>query len=152
MLPAEMLGASGALSEATLIDKFCAVLNACGDKGLVGGYANEAKHGEVVAMVARAMASLDADANGYLSLEEITPVVGTSDGRLSLASLDPGTGSVLSFGTLWNLFIAGLVAFFINSIVEQVGLQTQQAKDSAELEALEASLSGKAKPAKAKQA
>ena len=92
-------------------------------------------------VVARVMAAIDTNGDRSLSSDEIAPVVGTSDGKLSLAGLDPGTGGVLSFGMLWNLFIAGLVCFFVYSIVEQVGLQTQIGKDGDELAALEASLS-----------
>ena len=68
------------------------------------------------------------------------PEASLSDGKLSLASIDPGTGGLLSVGNLWNAFIAGLVLFFIYSIVEQVALSTQAANDADELEALEEKL------------
>ena len=41
-------------------------------------------------------------------------------GKLSLGSLDPGEGGLFSVGTLWGLFIVGLILFFVYSIVEQV--------------------------------
>jgi len=142
MLPGEMLGGRQLIDEATLVDKFCGVLSVCGAKSSIGlGYEKTDKYNEMVEVVARVMAALDTNGDRSLSLDEIAPVVGTSDGKLSLAGLDPGTGGVLSFGMLWNLFIAGLVCFFVYSIVEQVGLQTQIGKDGDELAALEASLS-----------
>ena len=51
--------------------------------------------------------------------------VSASDSKLSLASLDPGTGGIFSVGALWNAFIAGLVIFFVVSIVEQVAASAQ---------------------------
>ena len=38
---------------------------------------------------------------------ELEAAVGLSDGKLSLASIDPCTGGLLSVGNLWNAFIAG---------------------------------------------
>jgi len=99
----------------------------------------------MAAMAARAMASLDLDGSKTLDLAELTAAAGYSDGKLSLASLDPGTGGLLSIGTLWNGFIAALVLFFVWSIVEQVGLSQQAEEDDAELSALEASLKKKTK-------
>ena len=89
---------------------------------------------------------LDANGDGSLSLGELEPAVGFG-GKLSLASLDPGTGSLFSVGNLWNAFIAGLICFFIYSIVEQVAIMAQAEYDSEQVAALEASLS--AAPAKA---
>ena len=56
-----------------------------------------------------------------------------------------GTGGVFTVGNFWNGFIAALVLFFVYSIVEQVGLSTQAARDAAEIEALEASLGPKSR-------
>ena len=138
MLPAELLGKASSLSESALVDKYCSVLSMCGTKSSVKGYANAAKHAEMASIAQRVMAAYDANGDGKLSLSEIMVAVGTSDGKLSLASLDPGTGGFFSLGNLWSAFIAGLVLFFIHSIVEQVALQTKAARDAAELEALEA--------------
>ena len=58
-----------------------------------------------------------------------------SDGKLSLASLDPGASGLLSAGNLWNGFIVALILFFIWSIVEQVcrtGLAELWAEDPGE--------------------
>ena len=124
MLPAELIGKVSGLNEAALVDKYCQVLSMCGQRSYAG-YSNVAKHKEIVGIASRVLAAYDTDGDGRLALPEIMVAVGTSDGKLSLASLDPGTGGLLSLGNLWNGFIAGLVLFFIHSIVEQVALSTQ---------------------------
>lgn len=145
-LPSKLAG----ITEAKLVDEYCKVMSVCGEKagGMLGssGYADGAKASEMKTIAARAFAVLDTDSDGALSAAELIPVTGTSDGKLSLASLDPGDGSggVLSLGALWGAFIAGLVLFFVYSIVEQVALSTQQGYDADELAALEAKLEAEA--------
>jgi len=146
MLPAELLGKGHAvLTEPMLLDKYCQVRSVCGTKAKSilatdAAYSNTAKAAEMAAVAKRAFAATDTDGDGKIILGEIEAMVGLSDGKLSLASLDPGTGGVLSLGNLWGMFIAGLVLFFVYSIVEQVALATQAEADSAELDALEAAL------------
>lgn len=67
-----------------------------------------------------------------------------SDGKFSLASLDPGTGGLFSLGTLWNGFIVGLILFFIWSIIDQMAKSKQAELDEAELDKLQKRLEGKA--------
>jgi len=140
MLPTQLLDGAAYLDEASLTDKYCAVQSVCGDKNYRGGYTDAPKYAEMQEVASRVMAALDTNGDGTLVADEIGMAAGTSDGKLSLASIDPGTGGLLSVGNLWNLLIAGLVGFFIYSIVEQVALVTQQAYDSAEIEELEAKL------------
>ena len=52
---------------------------------------------------------------------------------MSLASLDPGDGRLLSFGNLWGAFIVALILFFIVSIVDQVAKLRQAEADEKEL-------------------
>ena len=139
MLPSELLGRASAIDESALIDKYCGVLKVCGERSF-GGYADASRYKEMAAIAERVMGDLDSDGDGRLTLTEIEVAQGLSDGKLSLASIDPGTGGLLSVGNLWNAFIAGLVLFFIYSIVEQVALTTQAANDADELEALEEKL------------
>ena len=47
---------------------------------------------------------------------------------------------MLSFGTLWNAFIVGLIIYFLCSIVEQVAVQTQASRDAEEIDALKIQL------------
>ena len=100
------------------------VRSVCGEYGLAFGYANGEKAAEMKSVSGRVFAAYDANGDGLLSAAELQPTVGTSDGKLSLASLDPGSGSLLDagyvMGLLWNAFIAGLILFFVYSIVEQV--------------------------------
>lgn len=154
MLPSALLGGSTKLSAADLVERYCAVQSICGAKAslvLGGSYADTVKYKEMVKVAERVMGAYDTDKDGNLCLSELSQAVGASDGKLSLGSLDPGTGGLLSFGTLWNGLIASLVLFFIYSIVEQVALQTQQTYDGAELQALEEHLTSEAgDPASAK--
>jgi len=98
---------------------------------------------------ARVMAKFDAaPPDGKLTKAELLPAESKTDSKMSIASLDPGTGELLSLGTLWNVFLASLILFFIVSIVDQVASMTQQEADDKELEALEAQLkTGKKKKA-----
>jgi len=149
MLPVELLGSpAGSIGEAGLTAKYCGVRVAgkalCGDLSRVTGYYSMPdKYSEFAAVAARVIKAYDTNSDAKLTLDELQVATGVTDGKLSLASLDPGTGSLFSLGTLWNLFIASLILFFIYSIVEQVALTTQQGYDAAEVEALEASLFSK---------
>lgn len=106
--------------------------------------------GEVLAKVARVFKWLDSNEDGALSPEELKPAgeakpvnptsndcvtshhylppataVQRLDGKLTLASLDPGTGSILSFENLWNASLAGLIIFFLVSIIDQMAKSKQ---------------------------
>ena len=48
------------------------------------------------AVAARAMSMYDRDGDGLLELDELQLAVGASDGKISLASLDPGMDDGLS--------------------------------------------------------
>ena len=136
MLPAELLGKASSLSESALVDKYCSVLSMCGTKSSVKGYANAAKHGDGQHRSAR---------HGGLRHKrrrQAQPERDYGGGRherwQALARVArPGDGRFLA-RQFMERFIAGLVLFFIHSIVEQVALQTKAARDAAELEALEA--------------
>jgi membrane protein YqaA with SNARE-associated domain len=145
----QLLGGGASLDGAALTAKLCAVpavAPLCGERSsLLGGYADAAKLAEVKLAVGRILGAHDADADGRLSESELVPLVGATDGKLSLASLDPGKGGALSLGNLWGAFIGVLILFFVVSMVEQIALQAQAADDDAELDALEAELGAKAK-------
>lgn len=55
--------------------------------------------------------------------QEIESIVSSTDGKFSLAALDPngGSGSIVSM--LWDLFLVGVIVFFFVSIIDQVGQQ-----------------------------
>mmetsp|Transcript_29225 Transcript_29225/g.56453 ORF Transcript_29225/g.56453 Transcript_29225/m.56453 type:complete len:498 (+) Transcript_29225:137-1630(+) len=77
--------------------------------------------------------------DGKLDAAELKLAESATDGKLSLASLDPGSASsVFSLSTAWNLFLAALVLFFALSIVEQLAKAEQAERDNAELDALAA--------------
>lgn len=160
VLPKDFLDGAAALDKSALLNKYCGVMVAgealCGTQGFSGAWANTAKYEEFSALVSRVLASpskggYDADADGQLNLAELELAAGLSDGKLSLGSLDPGSGSIFSLGTLWNGFIAGLICFFIYSIVEQVAINAQASIDAERVEALEASLRSR-KPATSRTA
>lgn len=156
VVPKEFMGDTSHLDHSNLVHKYCSVEVAkeplCERSSITGVWMGR-KYDEFSAMSKRIVAppprGLDANGDGRLSLEELEPAVGFG-GKLSLASLDPGTGSLFSVGNLWNAFIAGLICFFIYSIVEQVAIMAQAEYDSEQVAALEASLS--AAPAKARAA
>jgi len=140
MAPKDLVGSSG-LDVKALTKKYC---DAAGLVQKAGSWSDPAKHASMVEKAKRAFAALDASGDGKLTVPELGAAVSRSDGKVSLAALDPGTGSVLSPGNLWNGFIFLLVLFFIYSIVEQVAISWQAAADAAALEAYEASLQAEA--------
>ena len=85
------------------------------------------------AATGRVVGAWDADKNGKLSTGELGAALSDVDDRLSLHSLDPGDGSWLNFGTLWNALIAGLILFFVYTVVEAMARSKQAELDEATL-------------------
>ena len=85
------------------------------------------------AATGRVVGAWDADTNGKLSTGELGAALSDVDARLSLHSLDPGDGSWLNFGTLWNALIAGLILFFVYTVVEAMARAKQAELDEATL-------------------
>lgn len=91
------------------------------------------KHSDGEAIASRVLKEWDANADGRLTASELTLAASRTDGKVSLSSLDPGTGtSVLKM--LWELFIVGLVLFFLFSVLDQIARTKQQELDDAEIE------------------
>mmetsp|Transcript_12749 Transcript_12749/g.31839 ORF Transcript_12749/g.31839 Transcript_12749/m.31839 type:complete len:578 (-) Transcript_12749:584-2317(-) len=126
------------VTKETLVEKYCSIQSYCS-----GQDANE-KKAEVVEMVNRVFAHLDKDSSGDLSATEFKVAESLSDGKFSLASLDPGTGSFFSLGNLWNGIIISLVIYFFISIVNQMAKSKQAELDEAELAREEKPLKGDA--------
>merc|ERR1712228_673373 len=84
----------------------------------------------------RVLKQWDANGDGQLSLAELKSAASRTDGKVSLGSLDPGTGSSI-FKTLWEIFIVGLILFFVCSVVEQLARTKQSELDEVELKRLE---------------
>jgi len=131
-------GGAAAVSKSALEAKYCGIQDYCIGKDAT------ANQGKVIEKVARVFAHLDADGDGSLVASEVQAAVSVSDGKFSLASLDPGTGGLLSVGNLWNGFIVSLVLFFLLSIIDQMAKSKQAELDEAELAALEGALAKKA--------
>ena len=138
------------IDETSIAQKYCSVpsghpVNKCGKIVAGAGYSAEWSIKEewekAAAAAARVMERLDVSPkDGKLTELELQPAESKTDNKMSIASLDPGTGELLSFGNLWNVFLASLILFFIVSIVDQVASMTQLEADEKELEALEAQL------------
>jgi len=99
-------------------------------------------------IVKRILAEWDANKDGTLSVAELKNAASRTDGKLSLGSLDPGASAdafkvkdVLK--ACWELFIVGLILFFVTQAINQVAKQKQAQLDEAEVAKLEKRLSGK---------
>jgi len=137
----ELFGNMKSLSESALTSKYCAVATQCGvHKG--GRWSDEDALKKVEAVVRRVFSALDTDRDGRLTQIELEAAVSSTDGRLSLGSLDPGSGGLLSPGNLWNGFIACLCLFFVLTIIDQVASSKQADLDEVQLAELEVKLRG----------
>jgi membrane protein YqaA with SNARE-associated domain len=88
---------------------------------------------EVAPIVSRVMKEWDANADGKLSLTEIGGAISGTDGKLSMASLDPGApGTLVSMlmKGAWNLLLVSLVFFFTKGIIEHFA-QTEEEEEKA---------------------
>jgi len=134
------------IDQTSLAHKYCAVGSppVCGNIVSGSGYSAQWELGDqwdkAQAAAARVLADLDTDGSGALSATELAVAQSRTDGKLSLASIDPGESGLLNFGSLWNGFLAALILFFVATIVEQVAKARQDEADKAELDAYEASL------------
>lgn len=134
------------IDQTSLAQKYCAMGSppVCGEIVSGSDYSAQWKLGDewekAREKAARVLADLDADGSGTLNAAELEGAQSRTDGKLSLASIDPGEGGILNPGNVWNGFIAALVLFFVVTIVEQVAKGRQDEADEAELQALEASL------------
>jgi len=95
-----------------------------------------AKHEDKESVAKRVLKEWDANRDGGVSVAELRTAASRTDGKISLSSLDPGTGTS-ALKILWELLIVGLVLFFLFSVVDQLARTKQQELDDAELERLE---------------
>ena len=158
LLASSFLDSEPAIDATSIAQKYCSVPTnstptKCGvatGAGYRAEWSNKEEWDTASEAAARVMAKFDVNATDELLTEnELLPAQSSTDGKMSIASLDPGTGELLSFGNLWNIFLAGLILFFVVSIVDQVASMTQQEADEKELEALVAQLSANTKKKKA---
>lgn len=94
------------------------------------------KHDDSSSVAKRVLTHWDQDKDGLISSVELGSAASRTDGKISLSSLDPGTGTSI-FKTLWELFIVGLVLFFLFSVVDQLARSKQQELDEEELSRME---------------
>lgn len=88
------------------------------------------------AVATRVLEALDINSDGNLTLTEVGAAASRTDGMVSLGALDPGKGTGI-LKMLWELFIVGLILFFVFSVVEQLGQNKQAELDNARVEELE---------------
>ena len=70
-----------------------------------------------------------------ISVSEAQCAASVTDGKISLSSLDPGAPqSVLKM--CWELFIVGLVLYFVMSIMNQMAQSKQAEYDEVKVEEL----------------
>lgn len=95
-----------------------------------------AKQDDSLTIAHRVLKEWDTNHDGKLTLEELSHAASRTDGKISLSSLDPGTGtSILKM--LWELFIVSLVLFFLYSVIDQAARTKQQELDEKEIERYE---------------
>jgi len=86
-------------------------------------------------VASRVLSHWDADGDKVISLSEAQQAASRTDGKTSLSAFDPGAPTSL-LKMAWELFIVGLVLFFVVSIMNQMAAQKQQEYDEAEIEEL----------------
>uniref|UniRef100_A0A6U6HZ03 EF-hand domain-containing protein n=1 Tax=Zooxanthella nutricula TaxID=1333877 RepID=A0A6U6HZ03_9DINO len=84
----------------------------------------------------RVLQEWDKNGNGEIAVAELREAASRTDGMVSLGSLDPGAGQSF-LKTCWELFIVGLVLFFVVSIMNQLAQLKQAEADEAKLEEFE---------------
>lgn len=150
MTVTELLNGASSLDADAIRDEFCKVASSCGKRAgkKWSDAAAASKASEVAARIVREWDLPSGAGDLKLDLTELSHAMSRADKKLSLGSLDPGSGSLLSPGNLWNGFIMCMVVFFFVTIIDQVAKAKQAAIDEAEIEALEAgAVGGKAKAA-----
>ena len=78
----------------------------CGEIASGSGYSARWTLGEqwekAQAAAARVLADLDTDRSGTLTAAELEAAQSRTDGKLSLAAIDPGESGLLSPGNVWH--------------------------------------------------
>ena len=105
-------GADGAapavIDQTSLAQKYCAMGSppVCGEVASGSGYSARwtlgAQWAKAQAAAARVLADLDTDRSGTLTAAELEAAQSRTDGKLSLASIDPGESGLLSPGNVRN--------------------------------------------------
>jgi len=96
----------------------------------------------------RVLAEWDKNRNGEICINELREAASRTDGMISLGALDPGAGqSVVK--ACWDMFVVGLVLFFVMSIMNQLAQLKQQELDEARVAELAKKQERKEKPKEA---
>jgi membrane protein YqaA with SNARE-associated domain len=98
-------------------------------------YATKVDDGSLVAR--RVLSAWDEDEDGHLSLEELDAASSLTDNKISLGSLDPGTGRISKSKLFWEAFIVCLVVFFVVKAIDEAARNQQAQLDDAELAAFD---------------
>jgi len=97
----------------------------------------------------RVLTEWDKNSNGEITLQELSEAASRTDGMVSLGSLDPGAGTSMA-KMAWELFVVGLVCYFLLSIVVQLAKLRQTELDEAKVDELRAKKGGKKEDKKTK--
>jgi hypothetical protein len=98
-------------------------------------YATNVDDGSSVA--SRIFSAWDADLDGSLSLEELISATSVTDSKISLGSLDPGSGRISKSKLCWEICIVCLIAFFVVKAIDEAARSRQSELDDAELAAFD---------------
>jgi hypothetical protein len=85
-------------------------------------------HDDGMAIAKRVLQEFDASGEGLLSLQEMQAAASHTDGKVSLSSLDPGTGTS-PLKMLWDGFIMFLVFYFLYKVIDQIAVSQQAELD-----------------------
>lgn len=92
------------------------------------------KQDDAHSIAERVLKEWDASKDGMLSVGELGAATSATDGKVSLASLDPGDGGVSIPKLAWDGFLACLILYFFWAVLEQIAKSKQAEYDEKEIE------------------
>ena len=96
------------------------------------------EEGKMKEIASRVLLEWDKNGDQSLCVNEVKNAASVTDGKISLSSLDPGAPTS-PLKVAWELFVAGLVLYFVVSIMNQMAQSKQAEYDEVKVEELKKS-------------
>eukprot|EP00434_Breviolum_minutum_P033748 symbB.v1.2.029864.t1/scaffold3314.1/size59232/1 len=96
------------------------------------------EEGKMKEIANRVLLEWDKNGDQSLCVNEVKNAASVTDGKISLSSLDPGAPTS-PLKVAWELFVAGLVLYFVVSIMNQMAQSKQAEYDEVKVEELKKS-------------